>query len=350
LFPAIFHILSNAALITGMVLIMLLLIEYVNVATRMFSFARLQHSALRQVALAALLGAVPGCIGGFAAVAMFTHGVMNFGALLASLIAAMGDEAFVAYASFPLRAIAMQAILIAVAIAAGMAANLMLKRFPKLFAHRHLHVLPDDEHHHRHENSLVSWRRNLVNISFQRALLIAGLLFFMAAMLNGALEHEHAHAASALLSERWLNLLFLAVALLALLVIVRADEHFLDKHLWEHVIKKHFAKIFLWSLGAMAAIALLDGYIEAQTWVRANPTYMLAAALIIGLIPASGPHLVFVFLFAQGSIPFGVLLANMMVQDGHAGIPLLAESKRGFLLAKALKVALGAGFGAMAMV
>jgi hypothetical protein len=343
---AAFHLFSNAALITGMVLIMLLLIEYVNVATHMLSFAKLQRSALGQVVLGALLGAVPGCIGGFATVAMFTHGVVNFGALLAAMIAAMGDEAFVAYAKFPLRAVAMQAMLFALAVAVGMAANIWLKHFPAPFAHNHLHFHPDDAQHHHHKNSLTSWRRNLANISFQRALLVAGLLFFMVAMLSGVFEHEPLQARAPMLGERWLNLLFLVVALLALVVIVRVDEHFLDKHLWEHVIKKHFAKIFLWSLGAMAAIALLDGYIEAQTWVRANPAYMLAAALVIGLIPASGPHLVFVFLFAEGSIPFGVLLANMLVQDGHAGIPLLAESKRGFLLVKVIKVAVGAGVGA----
>jgi hypothetical protein len=52
-----------------------------------------------------------------------------------------------------------------------------------------------------------------------------------------------------------------------------------------------------------------------------------------------------VLLFAQGSIPFSVLLVNTIMQDGHAGIPLLAESKRAFICMKAVKAVLAAGAG-----
>ena len=65
---------------------------------------------------------------------------------------------------------------------------------------------------------------------------------------------------------------------------------------------------------------------------------MILLAIVIGLIPESGPHLVFVTLFASGVIPFPVLLANSIVQDGHASLPLLADSKASFLKAKAIKV------------
>ncbi|MGL4956199.1 MAG: putative manganese transporter, partial [Bacteroidales bacterium] len=54
-------------------------------------------------------------------------------------------------------------------------------------------------------------------------------------------------------------------------------------------------------------------------------------------IPSSGPHLVFVLMFAQGSIPFSILLVNSLMQDGHAGLPLLAETKRGFIYLKLIK-------------
>ncbi len=67
---------------------------------------------------------------------------------------------------------------------------------------------------------------------------------------------------------------------------------------------------------------------------------MLPVAVLVGLIPASGPHLVFVSLFASGTIPFSILLANSIVQEGHAGLPLLAETKKGFVIAKALKIVL----------
>ena len=65
---------------------------------------------------------------------------------------------------------------------------------------------------------------------------------------------------------------------------------------------------------------------------------VLVVAIIVGIIPESGPHLIFVTLFAQGSIPFSVLLASSIVQDGHGMLPLLAESRRAFLSVKIVNV------------
>lgn len=343
-------ILKNTVLITCLVMTMLLLIEYINVATRARSLGSLKQSRNRQLIVATLLGIVPGCIGGFATVSLFTHGVVNFGALAASMITTMGDEAFVMFASFPLHALILQGTLIALALVVGFIINLTVKQFPAPFAHNHLAIHADDHHHHN-ENIRSSWKENLKNISFQRALLISGLLFFILATLSGMLEHSHEqgeacnHAAHSniIFSERWLNLLFSLVAVAMLIIIVRVNDHFLEHHLWGHVIKKHFAKIFLWTLGTLIVIAFLNSYIEAETWVRDNPVSMYLAAILIGLIPASGPHLVFVLMFAHGNIPFSILLVNTLMQDGHAGLPLLAESKRGFIFMKGVKIILAAG-------
>ena len=60
---------------------------------------------------------------------------------------------------------------------------------------------------------------------------------------------------------------------------------------------------------------------------------MILAALV-GMIPESGPHMVFISLFAGGFVPFSVLLTSSMSQDGHTSLPLLASSTRSFLIAK----------------
>lgn len=65
---------------------------------------------------------------------------------------------------------------------------------------------------------------------------------------------------------------------------------------------------------------------------------VLIIAVLVGIIPESGPHLAFVMLFAQGLIPFSVLLASSIAQDGHGMLPLLAESKRGFLAVKFVNI------------
>ena len=65
---------------------------------------------------------------------------------------------------------------------------------------------------------------------------------------------------------------------------------------------------------------------------------ILIVAVLVGIVPQSGPHLVFVTLFAQGSIPLSILLASSISQDGHGMLPLLAESKKDFLLVKAINI------------
>lgn len=351
LFHSILHILQNTAFILCLVMTMLLLVEYVNATARSRGLLRLKQSMPGQLVVAALLGMIPGCIGGFAAVALFTHGVVNFGALVAAMVAAMGDEAFVMYASFPLKALALQGILLAAALVAGGAVNLLWKSKPAPAALLRTAAAAchgGERHCRRHEKTADNDRRkSRRRISLRRTALAGGLLLFMAATVSGMLDHSHGHGN--LFGERHINLFFLIVAAAALVVVARVDEHFLEQHLWQHVVKRHFVRILLWTLGSLVTIAALNFYIEAQAWVRDNRLYMLVAAMLIGFIPASGPHLVFVLLFAQGNIPFSVLLTNTIMQDGHAGIPLLAESKRGFVCMKAVKGVIAAGAGACGM-
>ena len=95
-------------------------------------------------------------------------------------------------------------------------------------------------------------------------------------------------------------------------------------------------------------LGILNQYFDLQT-IMENNTWtkwvLLLIAVGIGFLPVSGPHLIFVMLFLQGSIPFSILIANSIAQNGHAGIPLLAQSKRNFLLMKLITMVLGLLFG-----
>jgi len=53
---------------------------------------------------------------------------------------------------------------------------------------------------------------------------------------------------------------------------------------------------------------------------------LIVFAALIGVIPESGPHLLFVALFSKGLIPFSILLVNTLSQDGHGILPLLSYS------------------------
>ncbi len=120
----------------------------------------------------------------------------------------------------------------------------------------------------------------------------------------------------------------------ALFIVLTVPNHFMKEHIWEHIVKVHVPKIFLWIFGTLLLMHFLMTYIDVEAWISTNMYVVLLIAVIIGIIPESGPHLIFVTLFAQGSIPFSILLASSIAQDGHGMLPMLAESRRGFIAVK----------------
>ena len=144
-----------------------------------------------------------------------------------------------------------------------------------------------------------------------------------------------------ILNERWINLTFAIFSIITLLFTATARDHFIKEHLWDHIIKKHLLSIFLWTFGALLLCHIGMRYLDIQGWISSNILWVILLAVLIGVIPESGPHLVFVTLFAQGLIPFYVLLVNSIVQDGHTALPLLAESKSSFFKAKVINMAIG---------
>ncbi len=388
------EVLRNAVLITGLVLIMMLMIEYCNIGSHGSLFARLKSSGINQVLIGTLLGLVPGCIGGFAAVSLFTHKLLSFGALTAMMIASSGDEAFVMLATMPLKALLLFAILGALAIVTG----LVCDRY--LFKEQNFAFCPDGyEIHKEHDSSIASpfrlssYKDALRRPSRERLLLLAGIALFVVALLSGFAGHDHAghdhavhqeaavhqevalHEEAAhnhtlhehvahqeslqeiieerhlstftlhLLDEEWMNCLFAIMSIVTLLFTATAKEHFIKEHLWHHVIKRHLLSIFLWTLGGLAVCQIGVQYLNIEEWVSSNMIFVILLAVAVGIIPESGPHLVFVTLYLNGIVPFSVLLANSISQDGHTALPLLASSRKTFLKAKAVNIIIGAVVG-----
>ena len=147
----------------------------------------------------------------------------------------------------------------------------------------------------------------------------------------------------------WKKITFATGAGFALFVILTVPDHFLEQHLWEHVVKRHLSRIFLWSFGALLAIHYLSAWVDIGAWIQDNLYIVLIIALLVGIIPESGPHLVFVTLYAQGTIPLAILLANSIVQDGHGTLPLLAVSGRAFIWLKLVNILFGLMVGLLGL-
>jgi hypothetical protein len=163
-------------------------------------------------------------------------------------------------------------------------------------------------------------------------------------------SHDHAgHAHNHDHTIDWIKLTIIISSILALIIILFSSNHFVKKHLIDHVIKKHLLKIFLWIAGTLILINLLLHNFDVGAWIYSNMFFILIIALLLGIIPQSGPHLVFVVMFIQGLIPFSILLASSIVQDGHGSLPLLAESKKSFAIMKIINILVGLLVGSIGL-
>jgi hypothetical protein len=376
-FSELTEILRNSVYITGLVIIMMLIIEYVNVATKGRRLDSIRKSPAKQVVLGAILGLIPGCMGGFAAVSLFSHNVFNLGGLVAAMISDTGDETFVMFAAMPGYTLLIKLLTFLLAILAGFAINAFIsKSIPKHFDHN-LEIHSIHGHHSEQLSSNIFY--NIRHLSLSRIVILSGIIVFMLSLALGLLEHQHSgdevtcihaneisvaghehendeisvhehddehehhgvHSHGNIFSERWLNIVFIFIAGAAFLMVLSVTEHFLKEHILRHVIYRHLIRVFTWTFGSLMVIYILGLFMHYDEWMNDNQLIMLFIALTIGLIPESGPHIVFISLFVEGSIPFSILLANSLVQNGHSGLPLLAESKTSFVKMKLIAVTTG---------
>ena len=423
--------LRNSVLITGIVIIMMMMIESFNLESHSRFFNRVKGSSFRQVLLAALLGSIPGCIGGFATVSLYSRRLLSFGALTAMMIASAGDEAFVMLAMMPDKALWIFALLFVIAVFSGIAIDWIMKSRNIVDCH------PDQStachhdqsaachhdqsaachhdqsahcHPERSEGSGSEQRKTVTDsslplrmttsqirmtapqikmtpqqigmttpqigptaggkedamaekdgqdterrsLTWQRLVLTGAIALFAIALAAGWMEHDHAVPETGqihlnLLSEWWMNLIFAILCIVMVVIMCFRSDRFIKETLWHHVLQKHLPNIFAWTFGVLLAIGLLSEYIDLNTWVSDNPALMILLAVAIGIIPESGPHLIFVTLYASGLVPLPVLLASSISQDGHSSLPLLAEDKKSFAYAKLLNclIALIVGFGTL---
>ena len=396
-------ILRNSILITGLVVVMMMMIESLNIESGGLFFKGLRKTKVGQVIFGAVLGSIPGCMGGFATVSLYTHRMFSFGALVAMMIASSGDEAFVMLAMIPREALVLFAILFVLAIAVGIVTDKIYDRIHAKHCGKEEHEECGAEtdctdgyviHEHEHEDDKGHGKRHF---GWKRIVMFIGLAVFIAALATGRLGHDHgahggdfstslemtegghetavvghdhghchhdhghAHGHEAedsegftidLLSEDWMNVLFAALSVIVLFVLIFGSDHFVEGHLWNHIVKKHLPTIFAWTFGVLLVLGIALQHIDIESWISDNTVFMILLATVIGIIPESGPHLIFVTLFAAGVVPFPVLLASSISQDGHASIPLLAESKKSFAWAKLINcvVAVAAGLTAMLFV
>jgi hypothetical protein len=383
-------ILRNSIMITGFVFVMMLVIEYINVVTSGNWGRRLARSRAGQYILASVLGALPGCLGPFAVVAMFSHRIIGLGAVITAMIATSGDETFVMLALIPRQTMILVPALMATGIIAGILTDSLSSRVGFL-EKMHCDGLVVHEGHEGNYFPRGSIARQWRNCTPARGILTVTIFLLLIAVITGQFsqhghglegiegtppgtiermdtdrmhaeeheqghDHEHENEDAAGVNPGhggwgWIRITLLVTSLLALFIVVTVPDHFLEEHLWRHIAVRHVPRIFLWTFGALLVLHLLTSNLDVDLGrlMARGQWFVLLAACLAGLIPQSGPHLIFVTLFAGGYVPFSIFLANSIVQDGHGMLPVLAYSRRVFILIKLINLAFGLLVGAAAM-
>lgn len=358
-------------MITGFVLIMMLIIEYLNVLTRGNWDRVIARWTWGQNVLCSFLGATPGCLGAYAAASLYMHRVVTIGALTAAMVASCGDEAFMMLALFPKKALAIFGVLFVAGVVVGTAVDLATRsrragRVPHGEAYNPSHTGVAECVPFSRLQVTQQWR----HCSPHRGWLTVILALFLLGVISGAISHVHIgdthhESAAATVDARetgevhhdrhehsgnegnwnWVRVTLLVQGLIAILIVATVPDHFLDEHLWEHLVKVHAWRVLAWTLGALVITQLLVRGLDVGKLIEAHRFPVLMTACLVGLLPASGPHLVFVTLFAEGALPLSSLMANCIVQEGHGLIPTLAHSRKAFVAIKALKFVIGLAVG-----
>jgi hypothetical protein len=342
----ILSILWQSLTITLFVLSMMLIIDYLNVFSKGLWGDNIKKKPVTQLFIGALLGVIPGCLGAYTAVSLYVHNIIGRGALVATMIATSGDEAFFMFSIIPKTALILHLLLFVIALAAGFLVNHLSRKEQVLFPVKHFELHEDA--HEKISFSKQQFLHQIKHITFTRIVLIAAFLVAMVLigfnfnhLLEGFGSMDAGHEAHNHFHPRWISVTFLVVLSASLIVILTVSEHFLKEHLWNHIIRKHFLRILLWTFFTLLAIQIASQYVDIEDLIGRNTFIVLIIAILVGIIPESGPHFIFIILFASGNLPFSILLANSIVQDGHGSLPLLAESQKNFVIIKAINVAVG---------
>jgi hypothetical protein len=380
----ILDLLSESLVITGFVFVMMLVVEYLSVLTRGRADRAVARRGSAQKVICAVLGVSPGCLGAYVVSSLYIHRIITFGSLSAAMIATCGDEAFLLLAVAPVKALQLFATLFVTGIVTAVIIDILNKQKPdQTPISKHAHTaqadLPECVPFSR-QQLVEQWR----HCTPHRGWLTLMLVLFVAGIGTGRLGHTHvgpepAHFDTEVCHEEedhsacqqevaphdhahdhaehaddpawdWVRVTLLVVGLLGLAIVSTVPNHFLEAHLWKHLVCVHAWRIFLWIVGAILFTHLLVDRIDIGDAIQSHKSPVLLIALLVGLIPVSGPHLVFVSLFAEGVLPFSALLANAIVQDGHGMLPVLAHDRQAFLRLRAIKLLIGLimGLGAQA--
>ncbi|MGX4599782.1 putative manganese transporter [Faecalimicrobium sp. JNUCC 81] len=334
----------------------IVLFGYINYKTNEnFTYIITKNKKLQPL-IGALIGAIPGCGGSLAIIPLYIQGKLSFGAIVASLIASMGDAAFILIsANFKVYLIVTIVGLIT-GILTGyivdifnleIKLNLRKKQVSTLTRGTSCacnHGLSNNRENVKNQNSKIYKFAYLMThkVGYKIYLLILLVGFAFMTIAHSGIENEIIHSIHEL--EEVLAVLgILSSIIYTMCFKVVSNNYNIDKDdrsSLKNILINGVAEIsfiitwiFIAYLGYDFVVMLVGGEEYIANLVLYTGIGSVFIGALLGLIPGCGVQILLMSFYLKGNLPLGAVIANSISQDGDALFPIIALDKKSALWA-----------------
>jgi len=261
-----------------------------------------------QVPMASLLGALPGCGGAVVVITAFARGNIRLGAMVAALIATMGDAAFLLLAKEPTTYLRLMSISIFAAVLSGWTVD----RF-------HQGELYSSEIKHFEKIGIGRLRkRDKIFMAFAAPGLFLGILQLAQVDINNF---------GILVTILGLLGAFLSISVWVLSpinAVSSSDDHPFTRS------SEETSFVTVWVIAGFLSYEYAYAFfgLDLEVLAEAAWIFLPILAILVGFIPGCGPQVLVTTLYLNGIIPFAALIGNAISNDGDALFPAIALTPR----------------------
>lgn len=373
---------SEAFLHVGsMVGLFIILFGYINYKTNENFTYIISKNRKLQPLIGALIGVIPGCGGSLAIIPLYMQGKLSFGAIVASLIASMGDAAFILISSN----FKVYLIVSIVGAITGIVTGYIVDFF-KLGERLNLrphnlnigtrksscgcnHGVLDNsydnlENKNNKIHKLAYFITHKIGYKVYLIVLIIGFLI-MSISHSGAgnshyyeyetttsitKEHEHDHESENVLIhlshelEEGIAITGMLLSILYTLCYKITSKNYSidkdDRSTFKNVLINGVAEIsfviswiFIAYIIYDIIVILIGGEQQIAHLVLYAGLGSVFIGALLGLIPGCGVQILLMSFYLKGHLPLGAVIANSISQDGDALFPIIALDKKSALWA-----------------
>ena len=261
-----------------------------------------------QVPMASLLGALPGCGGAVVVITAFARGNIRLGAMVAALIATMGDAAFLLLAKEPTTYLKLMSISIFAAVISGWTVD----KF--------------------HRGELYSSEiKNFEKIGIGKLRVRDKLFMFFAVpgLFLGILQLAQIDVNNfgILVTVFGITGAFLSISIWVLSPISAVSSS--KDHPFTRS-SEETSFVTVWVIAGFLAYEYSYAFfgLDLEVLAEAAWVFLPILAVLVGFIPGCGPQVLVTTLYLNGIIPFAALIGNAISNDGDALFPAIALTPR----------------------